>query len=151
MAPTLLVGCSAASQVTSTPTAPPDLGPRAWEVSGGGEFVTGVAILCPAETTILIEDEKALTDPDADLVGTMTFLEGTLTYSTSWYTSSVEPPLGAIDGSGTYVIELDDDGQPVKLSADGVVEVLAEDGSASEHPDHVELTFTAIATPEYCA
>lgn len=129
---------------------PPDLGPEAWEVSGGGEFVTGTAILCPAEASILIEDAEALADPDAAVVGTMTFLEGTLTYSTSWYTTSIEPPPGAISGSGTYTIELDADGRPARIVADGIVEVLAENGSTAEHPDHVELTFAPIETPEYC-
>lgn len=149
----LVSGCAPAAEVpiqTPSPDGVPlDFQGRAWNVVGGGRFVTGEAVVCPLDTSILIEDFDALVGPDGTPVPSMTFQDGAALYGLSW--SGDVQPTGIAAGIAAYTVETDSQGLPLRLTGSGTVTWYDQtSGDFEDRADEFEFTFAAIDTPEYC-
>lgn len=153
-----LTGCSTSDAETDPgpdggseqPVAPESPAGIAWEISGGGDYVQGVNLLCDLSSTILLEDLEQTNQFTGDSVVTsMTFFEGRFMYSTIWPDDIVGT--GVSGGEGVYEFELDAEGLPTALVGDGtVIWHDADSDEYSERPDTVTIELTAVEAPAYC-
>ena len=145
----LLTGCApaATNPVVSTPS--PGVGTLkaatayqyAWKVEGGGRYATGSTDVCNLYGTISIEDQKALSNPDNVPIFGFVLDQGTITYGTVWPTA--EPGTGIVSGTGSYVVDYDSSGEPVRIR--GTAKLTWHDASTSPaistRYDSIVLTF----------